>query len=166
MAPFHKPGPPIRNCVVSLHFLPNGRSLCGLPATGALNLVISLEDAITILNKWKKESANILVVAESPFQHSIRGIEGRGVRWHIGQHVRVSQVSFSGDEKICNPVIIDLQGSAGNFLSLSIFHSRIVYGEPREASEENKDEAIATTVSALSIFLSEAAFHFYELRQP
>jgi hypothetical protein len=129
-------------------------------------LVISLEDAITILNKWKKESANILVVAESPFQNSIRGIEGRGIRWHTGQHVQVSKVSLSRDEKICNPVIVDLQGTTGNFLSLSIFHSRIVYGEPREASEENKDQAIATTVSALSIFLSDAAFHFYELRQP
>jgi hypothetical protein len=131
-----------------------------------LTLVISLEEAITILNKWKNESANILVVAESPFHNSIRGIEGRGIRWHIGQHVRVSKVSFSRDEKIYNPVIVDLQGTTGNFLSLSIFHSRIVYGEPQEASEENKDEAIATTVSALSIFLSAAAFHFYELRQP
>jgi hypothetical protein len=30
-------------------------------------MVISLDDAVAILNKWKDESANLLVAAESPF---------------------------------------------------------------------------------------------------
>ena len=37
-------------------------------------MVISLDDAVAILNKWKDESANLLVAAESPFRQTLRGI--------------------------------------------------------------------------------------------
>ena len=128
-------------------------------------MVISLEDAVAILNKWKDESTNILVVAESPFRQTLRGIDGLGVRWALGQHVRVSQVSFSAEDKTSKG-IVEFEGHGGNFLSLAIGHCRIVYGDPREAPLENRNEAEATTVSALSIFFpDEEGFHFYELRQ-
>ena len=128
-------------------------------------MVISLEDALAILRKWKDESTNILVVAESPFRQTLRGIEGLGVRWAIGQHVKVSRVMPSVEER-SSKGIVEFEGSAGNFLSLAIGHCRIVYGDPREASPENRAEAEATTVSALSIFFpDEEGFHFYELRE-
>ena len=128
-------------------------------------MVISLEDALAILNKWKDESANILVVAESPFRQTLRGIEGRGIRWAMDQHVRVSQVSFPVEER-ASKGIVEFAGPAGNFLSLAIGHSRIVYGDPREASPENRAEAEAMTLSVLSIFFpDEEGFHFYELRE-
>ncbi len=128
-------------------------------------MVISLEDAVAILNKWKGESTDILVVAESPFRQTLRGIEGPGVRWATGLHVRVSRVSLSAERR-ASKGIVEFEGHDGNFLSLSIGHCRIVYGDPREASPENRDEAIATTVSALSIFFpDEEGFHFYELRE-
>ena len=128
-------------------------------------MVISLEDALAILRKWKDESTNILVVAESPFRQTLRGIEGLGVRWAMGQHIRVSQVLFSAEERTSEG-IVEFEGPAGNCLSLAIGHCRIVYGDPREASPENIAEAEATTVSALSIlFPDEEGFHFYELRE-
>jgi len=128
-------------------------------------LVISLDDALAILRKWKDESTNILVVAESPFRQTLRGIEGFGVRWAIGQNVRVSQVLSSVEERTSKG-IVEFEGHTGNFLSLAIGHCRIVYGDPREASPENRAEAEATTVSALSIlFPDEEGFHFYELRE-
>ena len=43
-------------------------------------MVISLDEAVAILSKWKDESADILVAAESPFRQTLRGIEGQGVR--------------------------------------------------------------------------------------
>lgn len=129
-------------------------------------MFISLEDAVAILNKWKDESTDILVVAESPFRQSLRGIEGPGVRWALGQHGRVSDVSFSTEEGKSNRVTVDFEGHGGDFLSLLIGHCRIAYGDPREASPENRAEAMDTTVSALSIFFpNEEGFHFYELRQ-
>jgi hypothetical protein len=39
-------------------------------------MVLCLEDAVTILSKWKDDSADILVVSASPFQQSRRGIVG------------------------------------------------------------------------------------------
>ena len=129
-------------------------------------MIISNEEAVAILNKWKDESTNILVVAESPFRQTLRGIEGLGVRWAMGQHVRVSRVSFAVDEGRFVKGTVEFEGNAGNFLSLSIGHCRIVYGDPREASPAHRDEAMATTVSALSIFFpDEEGFHFYELRE-
>ena len=128
-------------------------------------MVISLDDALAILRKWKDESTNILVVAESPFRQTLRGIEGLGVRWAMGQHVRVSQVLSSVEERTSKGVV-EFEGHTGNFLSLAIGHCRIVYGDPREASPENRAEAEATTVSALSIFFpDEEGFHFYEVRE-
>jgi hypothetical protein len=37
-------------------------------------MVLFLADAVTVLSKWKDDSAHILVVSESPFQQSRRGI--------------------------------------------------------------------------------------------
>ena len=128
-------------------------------------MVISLDDAVAILNKWKDESANLLVAAESPFRQTLRGIDGQGVRWAMRQHVKVSQVSFSEESRSVKRAIVDFEGPAGN-LCLLLHDCFIIYGDPREASPENRDEAIATTVSALSIFFpDEEGFHFYELRE-
>ena len=37
-------------------------------------MVLSLANAVAIFNKWKDDSAEILVVSESPFQQSRRGV--------------------------------------------------------------------------------------------
>ena len=47
-------------------------------------MVLNLEDAVTLLSKWKDDSAHILVVSESPFQQSRRGILEQGIDWAIG----------------------------------------------------------------------------------
>jgi hypothetical protein len=127
-------------------------------------MVISLDDALAILNKWKDESANILVAAESPFRQTLRGIDGQGVRWAMRQQVKVSQIMFSAESRPVRRAIVDFEGPAGN-LSLLLYDCFIIYGDPREATPEAREEAEATTVSALCIFLpSEEGFHFYELR--
>ena len=62
-------------------------------------MVLSLEDAVTILNKWKDDSGHILVVCESPFQQSRRGILEQGIDWAIGLQGKVSKVSVNPDTK-------------------------------------------------------------------
>ena len=127
-------------------------------------MVISLDEAVAILSKWKDESADILVAAESPFRQTLRGIDGQGVRWAMRQRVKVSQVSFSEESRPIRRAIIDFEGPAGN-LSMLLTECLITYGDPREAAPEDREEAEATTVSALCIFLpEEEGFHFYELR--
>jgi hypothetical protein len=128
-------------------------------------MVISLEDAIAILNKWKDASADILVTAESPFRQTLRGIDGTGVRWAMSQRVKVSQVSFPSETTRAKGGIVEFEGPIGN-LCLFLGDCHIVYGEAREATPEIRQEAQAMTVSALSIFLpNEEGFHFYELRE-
>ena len=92
-------------------------------------MVISLEDAVAILDKWKDESAHIVVAAESPFQQTLRGIHGRGVRWVTNQSVKVSRVSFFLDKTGSKQGIVELIGPAGH-LSLSLASCRIGSLEP------------------------------------
>ena len=128
-------------------------------------MVISLAEAVAILNKWKDESADILVAAESPFRQTLRGIDGQGIRWAMRQRVKVSQVSFSAESHPIRRAIIDFEGPAGN-LCILLTDCFIIYGDPREAAPQDREEAEATTVSALCIFIpEEEGFHFYELRE-
>ncbi len=62
-------------------------------------MVLSLEDAVTIISKWKDDSAQILVVSESPFQQSRRGILEQGIDWAISLQGKVSKVSVDPDRK-------------------------------------------------------------------
>lgn len=64
---------------------------------GENNMVLCLEDAVAILNKWKDESAQILVVSESPFQQSRRGILEQDIDWSIGLQGKVKPACFSND---------------------------------------------------------------------
>jgi hypothetical protein len=62
-------------------------------------MVLRLEDAVTILSKWKDDSAHVLVVCESPFQQSRRGIVEQGIDWVLGLQGKVSKVSVNPDTK-------------------------------------------------------------------
>ena len=128
-------------------------------------MVVTLEDAFTILNKWKDESAPILVVAESPFRQHFRGIHESGVDWSMGIRGKVSQVTSSSGAKGPRVGIVVFDGGSGN-LSLSVGGCAFVYEEPHEAQPVVRGEAEFTTISALSIFFpSNEAFVAYELRE-
>jgi hypothetical protein len=47
-------------------------------------MVLSLQDAVAILSKWKDDAAHILELSESPFQQSRRGILEQDIDWSIG----------------------------------------------------------------------------------
>ena len=62
-------------------------------------MVLSLADAVAIFNKWKEDSAEILVVIESPFQQSRRGILEQGIDWALGLQGHVSEASIDPTKK-------------------------------------------------------------------
>ncbi len=129
-------------------------------------MVLSLADAVAIFNKWKEDSAEILVVIESPFQQSRRGILEQGIDWALGLQGQMSEASIDPIKKGKKAGIVMLQAPTGN-LSLSIGLCTFVYEEPREAKPVVRAEAEDTTVSALSVFFpSNEVFVFYELREP
>ena len=127
-------------------------------------MVISLEDAIAILTKWKDESAHIFVGAESPVRQTSGDLEGSAVRWTMNQHVKVLRVLAPAASGESNKAIVEFEGPSGT-LSISLSGCRFVYEEPREGSSDVRDEAEAFTVSALSLlFPSDECFTFYEMR--
>lgn len=128
-------------------------------------MVVTLEDAFTILKKWRDESAPILIIAESPFRQHFRGIHEPGVDWTMGMRGKISEVKFPAGEKGPKAGIVVFDGGAGN-LSLSVGRCAFVYEEPHEAQPVVRGEAEFTTLSALSIFFpSNEAFVAYELRE-
>src|ERR1035441_4658445 len=116
-------------------------------------MVLCLEDAVTLLSKWKDDSAHILVISENPFQQSRRGIVAQRIDWAIALQGKVSRVSVNPDIKGKKAGTVVLEGLGGT-LSLSIGGCSFVYEEPREAKPVVREEAESTTVSALSVFFS------------
>ena len=128
-------------------------------------MVVTLEDAFTILKKWRDESAPILIVAESPFRQHFRGIHEPDIDWSVGMRGKVSQVTFSPGARGHKTGIVIFDGGSGN-LSLSVGGCAFLYEEPHEAQPVVRGEAEFTTISALSIFFpSNEAFVAYELRE-
>jgi hypothetical protein len=129
-------------------------------------MVLSLQETIAMFRRWKDESAEILVVSESPFQQSRRGLLEQGIDWALGMQGRVSKVSFDANAKGKKAGTVSLEATGGS-LSLSIGGCAFVYEEPREAKKDVREEAETATMSALSVFFpSNEVFVFYELREP
>jgi len=129
-------------------------------------MVLSLANAVALFNKWKDDSAEVLVVSESPFQQSRRGVLEQGIDWALGLQGQVSEASIDPTKEGKKAGTVVLEAPAGN-LSLSIGLCAFVYEEAREAKPVVRAEAEATTVSALSVFFpSNEVFVFYELREP
>ena len=129
-------------------------------------MVLSLADAVAIFNKWKEDSAEILVVIESPFQQSRRGVLEQSIDWALGLQGQMSEASIDPIKKGKKAGTVMLQAPTGN-LSLSIGLCTFVYEEPKEAKPVVRADAESTTVSALSVFFpSNEVFVFYELREP
>jgi len=108
-------------------------------------MVLSLADAVAIFNKWKEDSAEILVVIESPFQQSRRGILEQGIDWALGLQGQMSEASIDPIKKGKKAGTVYVT-SADRNLSLSIGLCTFVYEEPREAKPVVRAEAESTTV--------------------
>src|SRR5260370_3029656 len=93
------------------------------------DVVVTLEDAFTILKKWRDESAPLLIVAESPFRQHFRGIHEPGVDWSMGMRGKVSQVTFSPETKVPKAGVVLFNGGSGN-LSLSVGCCAFFSNEP------------------------------------
>lgn len=129
-------------------------------------MVPSLADAVTIFSKWKEDSAEVLVVSESPFQQSRRGVIEQRVDWSLGMQGKITEATIDASVKGSKSARVVLATTSGN-LSLNIGICAFVYEEPREAKPDIRAEAVSATISALSVFFpSNEVFVFYELREP
>ena len=128
-------------------------------------LLLSLEDAVTVLNKWKDESASVLVLGQNSFRLGLRSVHEGGVDWNIGLRGTVSQVS------ICQGAISSKAGrvvfeSPGGTLSLSMDSCAFSYDASCEKPPFLPADTRSKTSSCLFIFFpSDEAFVVYELQE-
>ena len=128
-------------------------------------LLLSLEDAVTVLNKWKDESASVLVLGQNSFRLGLRSVHEGGVDWNIGLRGTVSQVS------VCQGAISSKTGrvvfeSPGGNLSLSMESCVFSYDAPCERPPFLKSDDRSKILSCLFIFFAtNEAFVVYELQE-
>jgi len=128
-------------------------------------LLLSLEDAITVLNKWKDESASVLVLGQNSFRLGLRSVHEGGVDWNIGLRGTVSQVS------VCQGAISSKTGrvvfdSRGGNLSLSMDSCVFSYDASCEKPPFLKADDRSKILSCLFIFFAtNEAFVVYELQE-
>ena len=102
-------------------------------------MVPSLTDAVAILKKWKEDSAEVLVVCESPFQQSRRGVLEQSIDWSLAMQGKIAEIMFDVSIKGKKAAMVVLEATSGK-LSLSIGHCAFVSQEPREAKPDVRVE--------------------------
>ena len=128
-------------------------------------MLLSLEDAITVLTKWKDESVSVLVLGQNSFRQGLRSVHEGGVDWNIGLRGTVSQVS------VCQGAVSSKAGrvvfeSSGSNLSLSMDSCVFSYDAPCEKPPFLPADTRSKTLSCLFIFFpSNEAFVVYELQE-
>ncbi len=128
-------------------------------------MLLSLEDAITVLTKWKDESVSVLVLGQNSFRQGLRSVHEGGVDWNIGLRGTVSQVS------VCQGAVSSKAGrvvfeSSGSNLSLSMDSCVFSYDALCEKPPFLPADTRFKTLSCLFIFFpSNEAFVVYELQE-
>ena len=128
-------------------------------------LLLSLEEAVTMLNKWKDESVSVLVLGQNSFGRGLRSVHEGGVDWNIGLRGTISQVSILQGTMSPKAGRVVFESPGGN-LSLSMDACVFSYDEPCETPRFPRRDAQSKTLSCLFIFYpSNEAFVVYELQE-
>ena len=128
-------------------------------------MLLSLEEAVVILNKWKDASAPVFVLGQNSSKLGLRNIDEGGVEWNVGLRGKVSQVSLSQGTISPKAATIRFEGAGGN-LSLSMDTCAFSYDEHCEGPPFLREQTQIEPVSCLFIFFpSNEAFVVYELQE-
>ena len=128
-------------------------------------MLLSLEDAITVLNRWKDESVSVLVLGQNSFRQGLRSVHEGGLDWNFGLRGTISQVSF------CQGAISSKAGrvifeSPSGTLSLSMDSCVFSYDASCEKPPFLKPNARSKPLSCLFVFFpSNEVFVVYELQE-
>ena len=128
-------------------------------------MLLSLEDAVALLTKWKDESVSVLVLGQDSFRQGLRSVHERGVDWNMGFRGAVSQVSLcqnTTDSTIGRVVFESPSGS----LSLSLESCAYSYDEACEWPAFINQDPRSAIASCLFIFFpTDEAFVVYQLQE-
>ena len=127
--------------------------------------LLFLQDAIIILNRWKDESASVLVLGQNSFRQGLRSVHEGGVDWTMSLRGTVSQVSTCQGALSSKAGRVVFESPAGN-LSLSMDACVFSYDTNCERPPFLKSDDGSRILSCLFIFFpSNEAFVVYELQE-
>jgi hypothetical protein len=127
-------------------------------------VLLSLEEAIGLLQKWREESAALVILGQNTFRWGLRNIHEGGVDWNVALRGQVLEVSGSSEASSSTAWTVRFEGTTGN-LSLSLENCMFSYDENREGPPFLQGEARIEDASCLNIFFpSNETFVVYQLR--
>ena len=126
-------------------------------------MIVSLDEAVTILNKWKDESASVFIMGQRSFRAGLWAVHEGGVDWNISLRAKVSQVSFSEGVDFSKRGIVVFEADGGD-ISLAMDECAFTYDQNCDMPEFVGAEDRIRAQSCLFIFLaSNETFAIYEL---
>src|SRR5215469_6588348 len=92
---------------------------------------LSLEEAVSMFNKWKNKGAPVFVFGQNVFQPGLRSVHEGGVDWNIGRRGTIAQVSVppaTGSPVACKVMFESPEGNLSILITGCVFS----YSEPYE----------------------------------
>ena len=77
-------------------------------------MIVSLDEAVTILNKWKDDSAPVFIMGQRSFRAGLWAVHEGGVDWNMSLRAKVSQVSFSEGVDFSKRGIVVFEADGGD----------------------------------------------------
>jgi len=126
-------------------------------------MIVSLDEAVTILNKWKDESAPVFIMGQRSFRAGLWAVHEGGVDWNITLRAKISQVSFSEGVESPKRGIAVFEADGGD-VSLAMTDCEFTYDQNCGIPEFVGGEGRMRAHSCLFIFFaSNETFAVYEL---
>jgi len=126
-------------------------------------MIVSLDEAVTILNKWKDDSVPVFIIGQRSFRAGLWAVHEGGVDWNMSLRARVAQVSFSEGVVLSKRGIVVFEADGGD-VSLTMDGCAFAYEQDCGMPEFVGAEGRMTARSSLFIFLaSNETFAIYEL---
>jgi hypothetical protein len=126
-------------------------------------MIVSLDEAVSILNKWKDDSAPVFIMGQRSFRAGLWAVHEGGVDWNMSLRAKVSQVSFSEGVDFTKRGIVVFEADGGE-MSLAMDGCAFTYEQNCDMPEFVEAEGRLGARSSLFIFLaSNETFAIYEL---
>ena len=128
-------------------------------------MIVSLEEAVTVLDKWKDDAATVLIMGQRSFREGLWAVDEGDVDWNMTLRAKVSGVSVSEGTYSTKRGVVLFETEGGE-LSLAMDACAFSYEENCGIPEFVRARGIRaqSCPSCLFIFLpSNEVFVIYEL---
>jgi hypothetical protein len=129
-------------------------------------MIVSLEEAVAVLNKWKDDSTPVLILGQRSLRAGLWAVHEGGVDWNMALRFKVTQISVSEGIDSTRREVVVFEAEGGD-LSLAMDECAFTYdqncGVPEFVGAESGMRAPSCR-SCLFVFLpSNETFVIYEL---